>query len=97
MPMAPGWNGWRPDCLTGAVIGVVTVRRDGKVKAKLEALARDTRRSKPFLAAEAIAAYVDLNERQIAEIEAGKGELDSGEIVSYEEAAERYDRLLKPR
>jgi predicted transcriptional regulator len=40
---------------------------------------------------------VDLNEWQIAEIEGGIAELDKGEIVSDEEAAERYDRLLKPR
>jgi predicted transcriptional regulator len=83
--------------MTAADTAVVTVRLDGKLKAKLEALARHTRRSKSFLAAEAIAAYVDLNEWQIAEIEAGIAKLDNGEIVPDEEAAERYDRLLKPR
>jgi predicted transcriptional regulator len=83
--------------MTGADTAVVTVRLNGKLKAKLEALARHTKRSKSFLAAEAIAAYVDLNEWQIAEIEAGIAELDNGELVSNEEAAERYDRLLKPR
>jgi predicted transcriptional regulator len=40
---------------------------------------------------------VDLNEWQIAEIEAGIAELDNGKIVSDDEAAERYDQLLKPR
>ena len=83
--------------MTGTNTAVVTVRLDGKLKAKLEALARHTRRSKSFLAAEAIAAYVDLNEWQIAEIEAGIAKLDNREIVPDEEAAERYDRLLKPR
>jgi predicted transcriptional regulator len=83
--------------MNGAGTAVVTVRLDGTLKAKLEALARHTKRSKSFLAAEAIAAYVDLNEWQIAEIEGGIAELDNGEIVSDEEAAERYDRLLKPR
>lgn len=83
--------------MNGANTEVVTVRLDGKLKAKLEALARHTRRSKSYLAAEAIAAYVDLNEWQIAEIEAGIAELDNGETVSHEEAARRYDGLLTPR
>jgi len=76
---------------------IVTVRLDGGLKAKLEALARSTRRSRSYLAAEAIAAYVELNEWQIGEIEAGIAELDGGQVVSEEQAEELYDRLLKPR
>jgi len=67
------------------------------LKAKLEALLRATKRSKSYLAAEAIATYVDLNEWQIAEIEAGIAEFERGEIVSQEEAEELYRRLLPPR
>jgi predicted transcriptional regulator len=76
---------------------VITTRIDGSLRAKLEALARSTKRSKSFLAAEAIAAYVELNEWQIGEITAGIEELDSGEALSEEQAEERYDRLLQPR
>ena len=83
--------------MADAQTSVVTVRLDSKLKAKLEALARSTRRSKSFLAAEAIATYVDLNAWQIAEIEAGIAELDGGQILSEEQAAERYNRLLTPR
>jgi len=43
---------------------------------------RSTKRSKSFLAAEAIAAYVELNEWQIGEIAAGLAELDSGAALS---------------
>ena len=76
---------------------IVTARIDAKLKAKLEALARSTKRSKSFLAAEAIAAYVALNDWQIAEIEAGIAELDRGDVLS-EEAAERlYERLSRSR
>jgi predicted transcriptional regulator len=64
---------------------------------RLEALARSTTRSKSFLAAEAIAAYVELNEWQIGEITAELAELDSGEALSEEHAEERYSRLLQPR
>jgi RHH-type transcriptional regulator, rel operon repressor / antitoxin RelB len=76
---------------------IVTVRLDGGLKAKLEALAHSTKRSRSYLAAEAIAAYVELNEWQIGEIEAGIAELDRGQVVSEEQAAELYDRLLKSR
>ena len=83
--------------MTAAGNAVVTARIDGTLKAKLEALARSTRRSKAWLAAEAIAAYVELNEWQIGEIEAGIAELDAGEILSEEQAEERYRPLLQPR
>lgn len=83
--------------MTEADTAVVTVRLNADLKIKLEALARSTRRSKSFLAAEAIAAYLELNEWQITEIETGIMELDEGKIVSEEEAAERYSRILKHR
>jgi predicted transcriptional regulator len=76
---------------------VVTARIDAELKAKLDALARGVRRSKSYLAAEAIAAYVELNEWQIGEIEAGIAELDNGEALSEEQADAEYGRLLKPR
>jgi predicted transcriptional regulator len=76
---------------------VVTARIDAELKAKLEALARGVRRSKSYLAAEAIAAYVELNEWQIGEIEAGIAELDNGEALTEEQADAEYGRLLKPR
>jgi RHH-type rel operon transcriptional repressor/antitoxin RelB len=76
---------------------VVTTRINAESRAKLEVLARSTKRSKSFLAAEAIAAYVELNEWQIEEINAGVAELDSGEALSERQAEERYKRQLRPR
>ena len=76
---------------------VITTRVGAALRAKLEALARSTKRSKSFLAAEAIAAYVELNEWQIGEITAGINELDAGEALSEKQAGERYNRLLKAR
>jgi predicted transcriptional regulator len=76
---------------------VVTARIDPELKAKLDALARGVRRSKSYLAAEAIAAYIELNEWQIGEIAAGIAELDTGDILSEELAEAEYARLLKPR
>ncbi|HTW50414.1 MAG TPA: hypothetical protein VME45_00790 [Stellaceae bacterium] len=75
---------------------VVTTRIDAGLNAKLDALARGVRRSKSYLAAEAIAAYVELNEWQIGEITAGIVELDSNQVLSEDQADMEYDRLLKP-
>ena len=83
--------------MSAADTTVITARIDASLRAKLEALARSTRRSKSFLAAEAIAAYVELNEWQIGEITAGLAEFDSGEALSEKQAEERYSRLLQPR
>jgi RHH-type rel operon transcriptional repressor/antitoxin RelB len=82
--------------MSAADTTVITTRIDASLRAKLEALARSTRRSKSFLAAEAIAAYVELNEWQIGEITSGIKELDSGEALSEKQAAEWYNRLLQP-
>ena len=56
----------------------MTVRIAPDLSEKLDALARDTKRSKAFLAGEAIAAYVDRNAWQIAHIKAGLVEAESG-------------------
>jgi RHH-type transcriptional regulator, rel operon repressor / antitoxin RelB len=76
---------------------VITTRINAALRAKLEALSRSTKRSKSFLTAEAIAAYVEVNEWQIGEITAGVAELESGEALSETQAEERYNRLLQPR
>jgi predicted transcriptional regulator len=76
---------------------VVTARIDAALKAKLEALSRGTKRSKSYLAAEAIAAFVELNEWQIRDIEEGISELDAGAALSEEQAEEQYGRLTSPR
>jgi RHH-type rel operon transcriptional repressor/antitoxin RelB len=56
----------------------VTVRLPQEVKNKLERLARSTKRSRNFLAAEAITEYIEVNEWQIAGIEASLKKLDAG-------------------
>jgi predicted transcriptional regulator len=84
-----------PSTAAGSV--VVTARIDAELKAKLEALSRGTKRSKSYLAAEAIAAYVELNEWQIREIEEGIAELDAGGALPEAEAEEQYKRLASPR
>jgi predicted transcriptional regulator len=48
---------------------ILSVRLDATVKKRLEAVAKRSGRSKSFLAAEAIAAYVQAEERGLGEIQ----------------------------
>jgi RHH-type transcriptional regulator, rel operon repressor / antitoxin RelB len=57
----------------------ITVRVNPQLKAKLEALAKSTRRTKSWLAAEAIAAYIEQESWQIQEIETALEQADSPE------------------
>jgi RHH-type transcriptional regulator, rel operon repressor / antitoxin RelB len=58
---------------------VVTVRLTPDLKAKLDALAASTQRSKSWLAAEAIAQYIEQEAWQIQNIEAAVAFADSPE------------------
>lgn len=65
----------------------MTVRLDDDVKDRLDALAESTQRSKSFLAAEAIRAYVESNEWQIGEIQAALKEADAGDFADDKDLA----------
>jgi predicted transcriptional regulator len=65
----------------------LSVRIDAATKKQLEALARRTRRSKSFLAAEAIAAFVDAESWQLDEIQGSLRELDEGRGVAHEDVS----------
>ena len=60
----------------------MTVRLEDDIKDRLDVLAEATQRSKSFLAAEAIRAYVESNEWQIGEIQAALTEADAGDFAS---------------
>ena len=73
---------------------MMTVRLTPEVSEKLEALARDTKRSKSYLASEAIESYVDLNAWQVAHIKAGLAEDEAGGPgVPHEEAMRWMESL----
>ena len=61
-----------------------SVRLDHEAKARLQKLAKTTGRSRSFLAAEAIVAYLDTNEWQIAGITKALSSLDRGKGVAHE-------------
>jgi RHH-type transcriptional regulator, rel operon repressor / antitoxin RelB len=74
----------------------LSIRLDPAVKQRLEALANRSKRSKSFLAAEAIAAYVDAEDWQLEEIGKGIRELDSGRTVSHATASRWLRSWGKP-
>lgn len=66
----------------GSQSNVVTLRLEPQIKKKLEQLAKATRRSRAFVAAEAIREYVASNEWQVLEITKALGEADRGEFAT---------------
>ncbi|MGF1604550.1 MAG: CopG family ribbon-helix-helix protein [Thermosynechococcaceae cyanobacterium] len=67
----------------------ITVRLDAQLKQKLEALSKSTQRSKSWLAAEAISAYVEQEAWQLQQIEAAiqQAEQPDAEWVTHEKVS----------
>jgi len=63
----------------------MTIRLDPEVKEKLGRIARDTRRSRSFLAAEAVAAFVDRELQIIEGIQRGLADMEAGRVVPHEQ------------
>ena len=74
----------------------LSIRLDATTKKRLDALAKRSRRSKSFLAADAIAAYVEAEEWQLGELQAGIAELDAGREVSDEKISKWLKSWGKP-
>ncbi len=72
------------------------MRIDSLTKRRLDALARRSKRSKSFLAAEAITAYVETEEWQTGEILAGIADTEAGKVVSHDRAAKWLRSWGKP-
>lgn len=62
----------------------LSIRIDSSTKKRLDELAKRSQRSKSFLAAEAIAAYVESEEWQLGEVQSSIAELESGQGISHE-------------
>lgn len=65
----------------------LSIRIDIATNQRLDALSKHSKRSKSFLAAEAISAYVDSEEWQLGEIQTGIAELNSGKGVSHDKVS----------
>lgn len=68
-----------------AETSVMTLRLEPELRKRLDGLAKAQRRSRSFIAAEAIREYVAVNEWQIEEIRKGLAEADRGEFASDEQ------------
>jgi len=64
----------------------MTIRLSSETKQKLDRLAVDTRRSKSFLAAEAVSAYVERELEIIEGIRRGMADVEAGRVVPHDEA-----------
>ena len=60
---------------------VMTLRLEPSLRKRLDDLAKTQRRSRSFIAAEAIREYVDVNQWQIEEIKKGLEEANRGEFA----------------
>ena len=65
----------------------LSIRLDSDTKKRLDALSKRSKRSKSFLAAEAITAYVASEEWQLGEVHSGISDLESGKSVSHEKVS----------
>ena len=69
----------------------VTLRLDPKTRKRLDKLAKATERSRAALAADAVRQYLDLNEWQIAAIEAGIEDANRGRMIDHAELKAKWD------
>ena len=74
----------------------LSIRIDADTKKRLDALAKRSRRSKSFLAAEAIAAYVEAEEWQLGEIHAGIRDLEQRKTITHEKVTKWLRSWGKP-
>ncbi|MEA1941351.1 MAG: CopG family ribbon-helix-helix protein [Pseudomonadota bacterium] len=74
----------------------MTIRLDTGLKARLEKLATRMRRSKSFLAAEAVSAYVDRELEVLEGIERGFADVEAGRTLSHEDAMAELDAAIDP-
>jgi predicted transcriptional regulator len=72
----------------------LTVRLHPEVKQRLDRLADATRRTKSFLAAEAIAAYVAREAEIIDGIRRGMDDLRAGRLASHDQAIARLEATI---
>ena len=72
----------------------ITLRLDSATRKRLERLAKATERSRAALAAEAVRQYLDLNEWQIAAIQAGVRDADRGRLIDHRKLKAKWEKRL---
>lgn len=72
----------------------VTIRLNSAVKADLELLAKHTSRSKSYLAAEAITAFVGRELAILEGINRGLADVAAGRVVDHDQAMKEIDEVI---
>lgn len=72
----------------------MTIRVPADLKERLGRLAHDTRRSRSFLAAEAVNAYVDRELAIIDGIQRGLADVAAGSVTDHDTAMDQVDALI---
>jgi predicted transcriptional regulator len=72
----------------------MTIRLSPEAKEKLGRLANDTRRTKSFLAAEAVTAYVDRELEIIEGIKRGLADVEAGRVVPHAEVMAEARQII---
>jgi RHH-type transcriptional regulator, rel operon repressor / antitoxin RelB len=80
-----------------AMSPVVTLRLEPDLRARLDRLAKAQRRSRSYVANEAIREYVRLNEWQILETQRALAEADRGEFASPEDVRRVLNKWTRPK
>jgi len=73
----------------------LTVRLSPELKKRLGKLAERTRRTKSFLASEAIAGYVERELEIVAGIERGLNDMKAGRVVPHDKAMRRIRKTIE--
>ena len=72
----------------------MTIRVSPETKSKLERIAADTRRSKSFLAAEAVSAYVERELEIIDGIKRGMADVAAGRVIPHAQAVAEMREVI---
>ena len=75
--------------------GTLTVRLSNHTKARLAQLANHTRRTRSFLAAEAIADYVARELAIVEAIERGRADVQAGRVVPHDEVTREARAVIE--
>ena len=80
-----------------AATPVVTIRLEAELRVRLDRLAEAQRRSRSYVANEAIREYVRVNEWQIMETRKALAEADRGEFASPEDVRRVLKKWTSPK
>lgn len=72
----------------------MTLRLRPGLKSRLEKLAKVCRRTKSYIAGEAISEYVRINEFHIQEIKRGMAEAKRGELIDHADILKEWEKKL---